>query len=461
VAVGAVGMSVPRREFYPKELELVVSCSYGPGRYDVGYEERGLDYPYSYVRWTEQRNIGAVLEQIAAKRLDVGRLTTHTIEVAQAEGAYRLMEGRGEDFLGIVLTYPPVLSLTGQERRVSLGARQAPHTNGAGEVGVGFVGAGNFASLVLLPKLSKIKGVKPRSICSAGGVSATVRGEQFGFEEACTSIDLILSDDKVDAIFLATRHDLHSGQALAALRRGKHVFIEKPLAIDARQLDEFARGLEELGNAAPIWTVGFNRRFSPAASAAADFFRGVSGPRTLNYRFNAGPIPSDHWTQDLSVGGGRLVGEACHAIDLAAFLFGSQVVRVYAEAVTPGGAAGAGDDQTAFVARFADGSVASINYFAGGDKAFPKERIELFGGSRVAVIDDFKTVTLSKGGHARVEKMRGRDKGHDAELEAFVGAVRAGGQPPIPYGSILNVSWASLSLMESVQTGMPVNVPVF
>jgi predicted dehydrogenase len=257
---------------------------------------------------------------------------------------------------------------------------------------------------------------------------------------------------------VATRHNLHVEQALAALRSGKHVFIEKPLAINAEQLLAFEQGVIELGERCPLWMVGFNRRFSPAARLVAEFFSSVQASCTLSYRFNAGPVPQDHWTQDLAEGGGRLIGEACHALDLASYLLGAQIVRVYAEAVSPGGSVGAGDDQTVIVARFNNGSVASIGYFAGGDKGFPKERIEVFGGGKVAVIDDFKTVTLSEHGRVRTQKIAGHDKGHRAELESFISAVRAGGSPPIPYLELLHVSWAALAVLESLRTGLPVVV---
>lgn len=461
VAVGAVGLNVPRREFYPKELELIVSCSYGPGRYDARYEEQGLDYPYAYVRWTEQRNIEAVLEQIAEKRLDVARLTTHTFDVNDAERAYRLIEAGGEPFLGILLKYPAVSPDSAFERRVIIKSEPAARPLGDKEIGVGFIGAGNFASLVLLPALSRIPGLRPRAICSAGGVNAVVRGQLHGFEVACTELADVLTDQVVNSVFVATRHNLHSEQAIAALQSGKNVFVEKPLAIDAEQLNAFETGLADLGDSSLIWTVGFNRRFSPAAHLVSEFFAPVKAPATLTYRFNAGLIAADHWTQDLATGGGRLVGEACHALDLACFLLGSQIARVFAESVAPGGAAGAGDDQTIIVARFDNGSVASIGYFAGGDKGFPKERIELFGGGRVAVIDDFKTVTLAREGRTKIHKISGRDKGHQGELDAFIGAVRRGGPPPIPYSTLLNVSWAALAAMESLRTGQRVQVQVF
>ncbi|HYH47603.1 MAG TPA: bi-domain-containing oxidoreductase, partial [Thermoanaerobaculia bacterium] len=450
VAVGAVGLAVPRREFYPKELELVVSCSYGPGRYDPAYEERGTDYPYAYVRWTEQRNLEAVLEQAAAGRLDLARLTSHTFPIAEAERAYELIESDAPS-LGVVLTYPEGAAPV---RLVAI-APGAPRARQAGEIGVAVVGAGNFSSLVLLPEIARLPGVRRRALCSAGGVSALVRGERHGFEVAATSYEEVLADREVEAVVIATRHHQHAAQLLAALRAGKHVFVEKPLAIDFEELEELVDGLHGLGReegGCQIWTVGFNRRFSRAARQVAEFFAGVEGPRSVVYRFAAGPVPADHWVRDPEVGGGRLVGEACHALDTVRFLVGSPIVRIHAEA-SPGG-----DDRAAMTLRFADGSVATVGYFAGGDPAFPKERIEVQGGGRTAVIDDFARLDLARGGKVKTVRLP-RDKGHAAELAAFFESVRRGGKPPIAYGELLNVSRAALAARTSIAIGLPVEVP--
>jgi predicted dehydrogenase len=454
VAVGAIGLNVPRREFYPKELELVVSCSYGPGRYDADYEQRGQDYPYAYVRWTEQRNIEALLEQIGAGTLNVKRLTTHKFPIAEAEKAYHLMNAATEPYLGIVLQYPPFGGDLAAARRVALASKAAPQT---GEIGLGVVGAGNFASLVLLPALAKMPGLNPRVICTAGGVSATTRGERHGFATAATAPEAVWQDPSVNAVFVLTRHDLHAAQTLAALRAGKRVFVEKPLAITPAQLDEFERGLRELGDNAPLWMIGFNRRFSPAAKIAREFFAPVNAPLTVNYRFNAGPIPQEHWTQDPNIGGGRLIGEACHAIDLAAFLVNGLITRIHTESIAPGGAAGAAEDQAAMLARFDNGSLAAISYFAGGDKSYPKERIEIFGGGKLAVIDDFSTVTLVANGKQTTHNTK-RDKGHHAELAEFIAAIRTGGPAPIAPAALLNVSRATLLAVESLKSGMPQEV---
>jgi predicted dehydrogenase len=267
----------------------------------------------------------------------------------------------------------------------------------------------------------------------------------------------VLSDPSVQAVFVATRHDLHAEQGLSVLRAGKALFLEKPLSISPEQQAAFEEGIAALGPSCPPWMLGFNRRFAPAARVVREFMAAVPGPKTLSYRLNAGPIPADHWTQDPEVGGGRILGEACHAIDLSSFLVGSPVVRVHAEAVAPGGAAGSGEDQAFLLLRFADGSVASVGYLAGGDKSFPKERIEVFGGGRIAVLDDFHSVTTVAGGKARTRKMD-RDKGHAAEVAAFVEAVQKGEPAPVPAAASLNASRAALACMESLRTGVPVAV---
>lgn len=456
IAVGAIGLDVPRREFYPKELELVVACSYGPGRYDPRYEEGGTDYPYAYVRWTEQRNLEAVLEQMALGRLDVRRVTTHRFPIDRAEEAYDLIRAGTEPHLGVVLTF--TAESRNLSKRVALPAGHGRTLRADGTIGVGLVGAGVYGSSVLAPALVRVPGVRPRIICSAGGVSAAIAGERLGFEAATTTYEGVIADPDVDVVVIATPHHLHAEQAGAALRAGKHVFIEKPLAIDAAQLEAFCDLLHELGSAAPLWMVGFNRRFAEPTLAVANLFAPCRGPLTLNYRFNAGMLPRDHWLHDPETGGGRLIGEACHALDLAAFLLRGRIVRVFADAPPVAGRQPGGDDQASMVARFDNGSVATISYVSGGTKAFPKERIELFGGERVGVIDDFRSVTLSAEGQTKQRTFATRDKGHRQELERFFAAVRNGSGPPIPYASTLNVSAAALAVVQSLRTGSPVEV---
>jgi predicted dehydrogenase len=457
VAVGAVGMDVPRREFYPKELELVVSCSYGPGRYDPIYEDLGFDYPYAHVRWTEQRNIQAILDLMAAGRIDVKRLTTHNFPIDRADEAYALIRSE-PGALGVVLNYPEPPSQV--SRRVAIPAARAPKATGKdGALGIGFIGAGNFATAVMLPALASMPGLSLRGLCSAGGLSARTGAGRHGFAYACTDADEILNDPEIDAVFQLTRHDLHASMLLSALRAGKHVFVEKPLAIRAEELEVIESYLIETKGAGPLWTVGFNRRFATASKLVREHFQGVGEPITATYRFNAGPIPPEHWSQDEEAGGGRLVGEACHAVDLLTFLIGSPPVRVHAEAVASGSALRVTSDRAALTIRHADGSISTILYTAGGDRAYAKERVELFGGGRVGVIDDFRRVELARGGRTIVRSNRGQDKGHTAEVAAFLKALRTGGPPPIPVTDMLAVSYATLAAVESIRTGIPNDLP--
>jgi len=459
VAVGAVGMNVPRREFYPKELELVVSCSYGPGRYDPSYEDGGHDYPYAYVRWTEQRNIQAVLDLMGSGRLDVGLLTTHRYPIERATDAYAMIEAGSERAIGVVLTYPEQASAV-PARRVAIGGEKGRPSKASGSViGVGFIGAGNFAATVLLPALADQPGVSLRGLCSAGGLTARTGARRHGFAYACSDAAEVLGDPGVDVIFIATRHNLHADLLLAALRAGKHAFVEKPMALTVEELEALEAYLAEVGGTGPLWTVGFNRRFAPPARTVRDHFRGVEGPITALYRFNAGDLSPDHWTQDEGVGGGRIIGEACHAVDLLAFLIGSPPVRVHAEAVAAAEALRVTSDRCSLTLRHADGSVSSILYTAGGDRAFSKERVELFGGGRVGVIDDFRRVELFRGGRRTVRKWRGQDKGHRQEIAAFLEAIRSGGPMPISVDELLATSYATIGAMESTCTGLPIALP--
>jgi predicted dehydrogenase/threonine dehydrogenase-like Zn-dependent dehydrogenase len=456
VSVGATGLEVPRREFYPKELELVVSCSYGPGRYDPSYEEAGLDYPYAHVRWTEQRNIQAALDLMAAGRLDVGPLTTHRFPIERATEAYALIREGSAPAVGVVLTYPEPEAAPARRADVSRLAGVAAPAAGDGKLGVGFIGAGSFASAVLLPALAARNDVTPVGVCSAGGLSARTQASRNGFHFACTDRSELLADSDVHAVFVATRHDLHAPLLLEALRAGKHVFVEKPLALTTEELDE----IEEVAatDGGPVWSVGFNRRFSAAARAVREHFARVEGPVTAVYRFNAGDIPPEHWTQDEAVGGGRIVGEACHAADLLTFLLGSPPVRVFAESVSAGQALRVAGDRCAVTMRHANGSVSTLLYAAGGDRAAPKERVELFGSGRVAVIDDFHRVELFHGGRRTVRSFRGQSKGHREGVDAFLAAARACGPPPIPYSELLATSRAMIAAVASARTGGPVDL---
>lgn len=443
VAVGAVGMNIPRRPYYDKELVFLQSRSYGPGRYDPTYEDKGVDYPIGYVRWTEQRNMESFLEAVAAGSVNVKRLITHRFPIEQAEDAYRLISGAtGEPFLGVVLTYT---GATARQRTVEVHPEAKAGRTGAG---IAFVGAGAFATGVLVPAFAKADGARLVSVASGRGVTARHLAEKFGFVSATSSIDEQLADARVDAVVLATRHNLHAEQAEQALRAGKHVFVEKPLALDEPSLARVLAAREQSGR---LLMVGYNRRFSPLAAKLAAHFARRSGPLTMQYRVNAGPLPEGSWIKDPAVGGGRIVGEACHMIDLCGYLAGAPPVRVYAER------AGAAEDDVVMTLRFGDGSVATVSYSASGDPAFPKERLEVVGDGSVAILDDFRALELSRGKRTRATSML-QDKGHAAEVVAFVEAVRTAGPPPIAYDSLAGTSRATFAIMQSLATGQPVDV---
>jgi predicted dehydrogenase len=325
-----------------------------------------------------------------------------------------------------------------------------------GQVGIGCLGAGNFARLVLLPALKKCTRLHPRILCSAGGLSAAHAGRKLGFDAVTADEDEVLRDPGVGAVFIATRHDQHAGQVLRALRAGKHVFVEKPLAL---RIEELAEIEEVLRDGGPVLMVGFNRRFSPAAMQVKEFFARIDAPLTVSVRFNAGEVPPEHWAQDEDVGGGRIIGEACHALDLATFLTGSPPVRVFAESVGGPHAPAVTDDQCFITLRHANGSISSIGYLAGGDRAFAKERVEVLGGGQVAVIEDFRTVVTCAGGKARKRRAWHQDKGHRAEVEAFARLLAEGGPSLIPWEEVRSVGLASLLAVRSIREGVHFDIP--
>lgn len=449
VLVGVAGLNIPRPPFFQKELEFTVSFSGGPGKADPLYEEKGIDYPAGFVRWTTQRNMQAVLELIRSGKLPIERLTTHRFPVDRAAEAYDLITARKEPFFGVVLDYgqPGVLSAV-SARRVEL----KPATAATGSPGVSLIGAGNFARLVMLPMLSKIGGIEWRGICTAKGLTAESTGKSGGFAFATTDQAEIWNDPGTTAVFIATRHDLHARLVIDALRAGKHVFVEKPLCITGHQLAEIEACIEELGDACPVLTVGFNRRFAPGAARLKNFFEGVA-PISCYYRFAPPHIPANHWTQDSEVGGGRIIGEACHAIDTCAALTGSAPVRVYAESVGLAGGLETSDDRVFITARHANGSVSSISYQAGGGPGFG-ERIEVISSGKSAILDAWQQGELWSGG--KVEKFKGlKDRGHRAEFSAFIEACRKGGPWPISWEDLSGVTWASIAAVRSLREGFP------
>jgi predicted dehydrogenase/threonine dehydrogenase-like Zn-dependent dehydrogenase len=443
--VGAVKMDVPRKPFYEKELELRLSRSYGPGRYDPNYEEQGQDYPIGYVRWTERRNMQEFLRLVSRKQVTPARLVSHSFTIDRAESAYEVVTGKTrEAFTGVLLTYPRRSSPAGG-RTVQLSARKAAR----GEIGIGFIGAGNFARATLLPRFSKAKAARLQGIATANGRSAQTTGEKFGFAYATTDSSRVLNDPDITAVVIATRHGSHARLAAEALRAGKAVFVEKPLAIDQAGLDQVVSALTQDS----LLTVGFNRRFSPLAAQLKSAF-GASTALAINYRINAGPIPPESWVHDPAEGGGRIIGEVCHFLDFIQYVTDELPTEVFAHALS--GPDGKLHDTVAITIKLSGGSIASIDYFATGDKSFPKERVEVYGGGAVAVLDDFRQLRIIAGGKSQSTKKLVQEKGYDQEVAAFLAAVQGGAPAPIALDSIIATTDATFAIERSLRTGAPV-----
>jgi predicted dehydrogenase/threonine dehydrogenase-like Zn-dependent dehydrogenase len=438
VLVGVTGLELNRADFYEKELSFQVSCSYGPGRYDSDYEEKGRDYPLPYVRWTEQRNFEAVLAQMAAGALRVESLVSHRFDFDGALAAYVAVGAGGA--LGILLEYKTDLSTLrapAARQRSHFAAVSAP----AATPVIGFLGAGNFATRVLLPALAAAGPVRLKAIVSGAGVTAARAAEKFKFENSSTDAASVLGDPDINTVFIATRHHSHARQAIAALAAGKNVFVEKPLCLTSHEADEIEKALV---NAHSRLMVGFNRRFSPHVVKIKSLLESVRAPRAMIYTVNAGAIPAAHWTQDPDVGGGRIVGEACHFVDLLRFLAGAPITAARADFM--GGADGKLGDHASLHLQFADGSIGTVHYFANGDSRWPKERLEIFTAGRVLQLDNFRTLTGWGWKDFSRFKTGSPEKGHDAEVAAFLDAVRTGRPSPISPEEILEVSRATIAL---------------
>ncbi len=431
VVVGLVGMTIDREPFYKRELELKLSMSYGPGRGDPAYEFAGHDYPLPYVRWTEQRNMDAFLGLIAEGRVTPKAYVTHRFAIAEAEKAYELME-KGEPHLAMLLTYPPT---TQAPERVI--ARAATPRD---KLGVAFIGMGNYARSVLLPKVKGAEGVALTSVVTKTGLSANHSADKFGFASAATDAAAALDDAQTQAVFIATRHDTHASLAARALAAGKHVFCEKPLALDRDSLDALVAAAR---SSQGLLTVGFNRRFAPLLQQAKAALAPRSGPLMMLYRINAGAIPGDSWIQR-GEGGGRILGEACHFVDSLTYLCGALPIEVQASA-----AQGHGDAVSAIL-RFADGSVGTIIYSSLGDPSLPKEYLEAFASGRAVTLDDFNTLTIHAGGKAKSVKAA-QDKGQAALVAAFLDAARGKAPAPIPLAELDAVSRATIAIEEALR----------
>ncbi|MEQ8708180.1 MAG: bi-domain-containing oxidoreductase [Rhodospirillales bacterium] len=444
VAVGAVGTGLPRDPYFRKEIAFHISRSYGPGRYDADYEIGGMDYPYGYVRFTEQRNMVAFLDLISAGRIDVKRLITHRFAFADALDAYSLIKGeRKEPYLGILLTYSGK-TIAGPA------VQSSPAVVSSDKVGLSVIGAGAYATGVLLPAFQKQGGFEFRAVATGAGRAAPTVAQKFGFAEGAVAADRVMSGSS-DVIAILTRHDSHAALAAEALAAGKHVYIEKPLAMDRDGLVKVHKAWKAAGDRQVM--VGFNRRFSPLVQEVQSFLKPVAGPRTIMIRINAGAIPRDHWTQDPERGGGRIIGEACHFVDLSQALADSEVTAI--SAISHGGTAIPAQlaDDVSLSLTMANGSIATIIYTASGPNAVDKEYIEVFAGGRAAVIRDFREGSLF-GTTGRAKKIGGggQDKGQTAMIAAFAAGLKSGA-PALTAGSAMLTTLATFSAIAAIGSG--------
>jgi len=452
VVPGLVKLDLPRRPFYEKEIALLVPRASGPGSYDLTYEVGGVEYPLQYVRWTERRNMEEFLRLVAAGKVTLDRLITHRFNIEDAEKAYSMITGQTpEKHIGVVLKYPPAADLP-PSRKVEVKGKAGV----AGEqIGVGFIGAGLFANTTLLPIIRKISGVRLVGVATATGASGRHVADKFGFEYCTSDYHEILNDERIHCVMIATRHDLHANQVIQALQSGKDVFVEKPLALDLEGLEGVVRAFRS-GQGRLM--VGFNRRFSPFSVRAKEWFGTPTTPVVINCRVNAGFVPKDSWVQDPEQGGGRIVGEACHFIDLVQYLAGSLPDTVYAQAISGNLGAYQSEDNVAITLKMTDGSVASVTYVASGDKAYPRERVEMFGGNSVCVIDNFKSLAFTSGGRRRKMSRLNVDRGHEAELATFFDALKKGTLMPVDFREYVFTTLATFSALESMRGGVPVRL---
>ncbi|MGC3973875.1 MAG: bi-domain-containing oxidoreductase [Nitrospira sp.] len=446
VVVGAIGMNVPREPYYKKELELRLSMSYGPGRYDNQYEEQGRDYPFAYVRWTEQRNMQAFLELVAERKVLLKPLITHRFPIEQAGSAYAMMMEGKAPYIAMVITYS------------SDRARPLPRiiTTGTGKaarpVALGIIGAGNHVKDMLLPPLQSMNNVGIRGICTASGISAKTLAGKVGAAYCTSDAQSILDDAGVTSVLIGTRHDSHAALVIKSLLADKHVFVEKPLCLTEEELQEIRATYDKKSADGLHLMVGFNRRFSPHAKEARTFFSSRANPLVMLYRVNAGRIPPDHWVQDPHIGGGRILGEVCHFVDYMQALCGALPTTVFAGRIGKH-SSDITQDQCSITLSFDDGSIGTILYSAEGNAGLSKERFEAHADGRSLVMDDFLETSFYEGSHRRIFKTAKRDKGFAEEMASFVQAVESGSPPVIPFHQIEAVTRACLLAVRSLQSG--------
>ncbi len=455
VLIGVVGLDLRRDDFYKKEITFQVSASYGPGRYDPAYEEQGQDYPVGFVRWTEQRNFEAVLDMMANGVLDVKPLISHRFSIDRADEAYEVL-GQSST-LGILIEYPKVEGdiLSSPIVKLQSTSSAASSHVGTGSPVVGFIGAGNYASRILIPAF-KLAGARLQTLVTKSGISGVHHGKKSGFAITATDLNAVWQDESINIVVIATRHNEHAEQVCAALESGKHVFVEKPLALTLEQLNEIDAVYKYVNKERrdPLQLmVGFNRRFAPLIVKMKALLSAKREPKSIVMTVNAGSIPREHWTQDINIGGGRIIGEGCHFIDLMRFLIGAPIVAH--QSVMMGSAAGVyvREDKATITLSFADGSFGTIHYLANGGRVFPKERIEVFCGDAVLQMDNFRVLKGYGWTNFGSKRQLKQDKGQRACARAFLDGISKEGLSPICYEDLMESSLTSIEVAEALRRG--------
>jgi predicted dehydrogenase len=474
VVVGAVPLNVPRKEYYEKELDLCISRAFGPGTYDKKFVEEGVDYPYGYVRWTAQRNMEAFLNLFAEGQIRLDSLITHRFPIDDAPKAYDLLYNPQEQVLGILFQYDTSavripqsdakVWLAKDQRRSATISDTSRAISSKSTITLGFIGAGNFAQAYLLPNFRRLDDVTLRGVATATSVSATNTARKFGFDYCTCNYQEILKDSEINCVVIATRHNLHASLTTKTLRAGKNVYVEKPLCLNETELDEIITVYNQINETNQrdqrnqILMVGFNRRFSPFIQELKKFLIDRTGPVIITYRVNAGYVPSDHWIYNPMEGGGRILGEVCHFVDLLQYLTGARSLRVFAQTTHTNNGHIPDEDNVQVTISFADGSTGTIVYTAAGDLSFPRERLEVFADGSVGVVDNFRQAVFTR--HGRIKKMRrwSQDMGHRDEIATFVAAVQQGGPAPIQFEEIVLTTLTTLKIKESLMLGVPVEI---
>ncbi len=454
VAVGAVGLNIPRKNYYEKELTFLISRSYGPGRYDNEYEENGVDYPYGYVRWTEGRNLEAIISLMEDGKLNVKSLISHRFPIEDGTKAYDVITGRTkEPFMGVVLNYNPTIELANDELSTRVNLRKATGQS-LSNVNLGILGAGLYAGAVFLPVIEKAGGTNKVGICSAKGLNANHLAKKYGYLYACTDENQILDDPNINSVVILTRHNDHSRQIIHALENGKHVYCEKPLTINEESLVDIQKSVEKSKS---ILMVGFNRRFSSMAIKMKEFLNGNSEPLNLHYRINAGLLPLNHWLHDPEVGGGRIIGEGCHFIDFLLYLTGKKPVSVNTFGLPDLGKYK--EDNVTMIINFEDGSLGTIEYLANGDKSYPKEYLEVFAGGKIVQLNDFrKLILIENNKKFETNATMGQDKGHAGAWNAFLKNIKSGQESPTIFSDLYSVTQTTFAAVQSLREHKSIQV---